>query len=177
MFSVLFLFTDSDYTFGIFKLFVYLIQFGGLLNQKLISLFSEVFAEDVNFTKEMECTDKTPVLTLRCQLTDLTRVTDMYHIKIQQKNISKLYEDVMAVRFIPPNISVVVWSNDTIEKISSTEGSSVFPASESRLILQINLNSLREDSMMFRCRLLAHGFVEELKQDLAVRKADAGKFC
>jgi hypothetical protein len=101
----------------------------------------------------------------------------MYNIKIQQKNISKLYEDVMAVRFIPPNISVVVWSNDTIEKISSTEGSTVFPASESRLILQINLNSLREDSMMFRCTISANGFVEELKQDLAVRKADAGKFC
>ena len=175
MFSVLFVFTDSDYTFGIFKLFVYLIQFGSLLNQKLISLFSEVFAEDVNFTKEMECTDKTPVLTLRCQLTDLTRITDMYHIKIQQENIYEQYEDVMAVRFIPPNISVVVWYNDTIEKISSTEGSSVFPASESRLILQIN--SLIEDSMMFRCTISANGFVEELKQDLAVRKADAGKFC
>jgi hypothetical protein len=47
---------------------------------------------------------------------------------------------VVTVRFRHPNNSVVVWSNDTIENISSTEGSSVFPASESRLILKINLN-------------------------------------
>ena len=143
----------------------------------MISLFSEVFVEDVNFTKEMKCADKKPVLTLQCQLSDPTSVTDVYHIQIQQKNISELYENVMTVRFDAPNISVVVWFNDTIEKISSTEGSSVFPASESRLILQINLNSLGEDSMMFRCTINAKGFVEELKQDLTVKKEDAGKFC
>ena len=177
MLSVLLRFTDSDYTFGIFKLFVYLIQFGSLLNQKLISLFSEVFAENVNFTKEMVCPDKIPVLTLQCQLPDPTSVTNIYHIKIQQKNISELYEDVVTVRFRHPNNSVVVWSNDTIENISSTEGSSVFPASESRLILKINLNSLGEDSMMFRCTISANGFVEELKYDLTVKKEDAGKFC
>jgi len=125
----------------------------------------------------MECTDKIPVLTLQCQLSDPTSVTTMYQIKIQQKNISELYEDVVIVIFKSPNISVVVWSNDTIEKISSTEGSSVFPANESRLKLQINLSSLRQESMKFRCTISAQGIVEDLKQDLAVRKADAGTFC
>ena len=142
----------------------------------MISLVSEGFAEDVDFTKKMVCTDN--ILTLQCQLSDPTRVGDtMYYINIQQRNISELYEDIVTIKNKPVNESVVIWYNDTIEHISSTEESSIYPANEARLIVQINLNSLREVSMMLRCTIYGKGFGEELKYDLTVRKEDTSKFC
>jgi hypothetical protein len=73
----------------------------------------------------MVCTDK--ILTLQCQLSDPTRAGDtMYYINIQQRNISELYEDIVTIKNKPVNESVVIWYNDTIEHISSTEESSIY---------------------------------------------------
>ena len=178
MLSVLLRFTDSDYTFDIFKLFFYLIQFGSLLNQKLVSLVSEVFAEDVNFTKEIVCPEE--ILKLQCQLADPTRVQTMRYIRIQHKNISEIYEEVVTIRLsTPARVVIISWYNDTIN-ILSTEGSSIISANESKLIVQISVNSFfesRGDSVMFRCTINGEGFTEVLKQNLTVKEEDTGKFC
>jgi hypothetical protein len=144
----------------------------------LISLVSEVFAEDVNFTKETACTEK--ILTLQCQLSDPTRVQTMRYIRIQHKNISEIYEEVVTIRLsTPAHVVIISWYNDTIN-ILSTEGSSIISANESKLIVQISVNSVfesRGDSVMFRCTINGEGLSEELKQGLTVKKEDDGKFC
>jgi len=143
----------------------------------MISLFSEVFAEDVIFTQETGCSDK---ITMQCQLSDPNRVTTMRYISIQQRNISELYEDVVTIRLIiPGGTSEIVWYNDKIEKISETEGSSIIPAKESKLVVKIDLKSFQmmENSMMFRCTINGEGLTDELKQNLTVRTEQIGKFC
>jgi hypothetical protein len=144
----------------------------------LISLVSEVFAEDVNFTKETACTEK--ILTLQCQLSDPTRVKTMHYIRIQQENISGIYEDVVTIRLKTTTHAVIIsWYYDRIN-ILSTDGSSIISASESKLIVQISVNSFfesRGDSVIFRCTINGEGLSEELKQGLTVKKEDDGKFC
>ena len=150
-------------------------QFGSMLNQKLISLFSEVFADDVIFTQKMVCPNNT--LTLQCNLSDTNTVTDMRHMTILQRNISELYEDVVTISFSTGSqTDKITWHNDTIKNISLTEGSSIIPANQSRLIVQINLKrfEMREDSMMFMCKIKARPPTKESIQDLTVK---IGKFC
>ena len=153
-------------------------QFGGLLNQKLISLFSEVFADDVIFTQKIVCSNNT--LTLQCYLSDTNTVTTMYRMTILQRNISELYEDVVIINFITGSqTDKITWYNDTIKNISLTEGSSIIPANESRLIVQINLKrfEMREDSMMFMCKTYTGPLAVPSMQVLTVRKGEIGKFC
>jgi hypothetical protein len=144
----------------------------------LISLVSEVFAEDVNFTNETACPKG--ILTLQCQVSDPTRVKTMRYIRIQLQNISGIYEEVVTIRLsTATRVVIISWYYDTIN-ILSTEGSSIISANESKLIVQISENSLfesRGDSVMFRCTINGEGLSEELKQDLTVRKEDDGKFC
>ena len=144
----------------------------------MISLVSEVFAEDVHFTKETVCSEK--ILTLQCQLSDPTRVKTMHYIRIQQENISGIYEDVVTIRLSTTTHAVIIsWYYDTIN-ILSTDGSSIISANESKLIVQISVNSFfesRGDSVMFRCTINGEGLSEELKQGLTVKKEDDGKFC
>ena len=144
----------------------------------MISLVSEVFAEDVHFTKETVCSEK--ILTLQCQLSDPTRVKTMHYIRIQQENISGIYEDVVTIRLSTTRHAVIIsWYYDTIN-ILSTDGSSIISANESKLIVQISVNSFfesRGDSVMFRCTINGEGLSEELKQGLTVKKEDDGKFC
>ena len=104
----------------------------------------------------------------------------MRYIRIQLQNISEIYEEVVTINLSTPTRVVTIrWYNDTIN-ILSTEGSSIISANESKLIVEISVNSLfesRGDSVMFRCTINAEGFTEILKQDLTVRKEDTGKFC
>jgi hypothetical protein len=153
-------------------------QFRGLLNQKCISLFSEVFADDVIFTQEMECPNNT--LTLQCNLSDTNTVTTMHHMTILQRNISELYEDVVTISFSTGSqTDKITWYNDTIKNISLTEGSSIIPANESRLIVHINLKrfEMREDSMMFMCKTYTGPLAVTSMQFLTVWKGKIGKFC
>ena len=103
----------------------------------------------------------------------------MYYIGIQQKNISGIYEDVVTIRLLTATRVVIIsWYYDTIN-ILSTEGSSIISANESKLIVQISVNSFfesRGDSVMLRCKINGEGS-EELKHDLTVTKEDDGKFC
>ena len=142
----------------------------------MISLFSEVFADDVNFTQEMECPDNK--LTLKCQFKQ-NRVTTIYYMRIQQKNISELYEDVVTIRYLTLNgTSKIEWHNDTIENISETKGSSINPANESKLVVKIRVKCCEScfDSVMFRCTINGKGLENELNQNLTVRKENIGKF-
>ena len=126
----------------------------------------------------MECPENK--LTLKCQLSDPNRVTTMRYMSIQKRNISGLDEDVVTIRLITlDDTSEVVWYNDKIEKISETEGSSIIPANESKLVVKIDLKKfeMREDSVMFRCTIYGDGLAGELKQSLTVMKDQIGKFC
>ena len=120
------------------------------------------------------------ILSVQCQLSDPTTVTTMYIITIQQKNISELYEDVVTISLSTTSgDSAISWHNDTIKNISLTEGSSIIPANESRLIVQINLNSFewREESTNLRCMIYGGSPPTESIQDRIVRKEKIGKFC
>ena len=134
----------------------------------------EVFANDVIFSQEMVCPEN--ILILKCNLSDTNTVTTMHHMRIQQRNISELYEDVVTMRFQAPNNSQIKWYNDTIKNISSTEGSSIIPANESKLVVQIRVKrfELRDDSMMFRCTIYAESPTSESIQGLTVRKGKIG---
>ena len=144
----------------------------------MISLVSEVFAEDVHFTKETVCSEK--ILTLQCQLSDPTRVKTLHYISIKQKNISGIYDDVVIIKLsTEEGVVIIRWYNDTIN-ILSTEGSSIISANESKLIVQISVSSFfesRGDSVMLRCTINGEGLSEELKHDLTVKKEADGKFC
>ena len=144
----------------------------------MISLISEVFADDVIFTQEMVCPNNT--LTLQCNLSDTNTVTDMRYMTILQRNISELYEDVVTISFLTGSqTGKITWYNDTIKNISLTEGSSIIPANQSRLIVQINLKrfEMREDSMMFMCKTYTGSVAVTWMQVLTVRKGEIGKFC
>jgi hypothetical protein len=65
-------------------------------------------------------------------------VMDSIHYIVLTK-ITNLYEDVVTMRFQAPNNSQIKWYNDTIKNISSTEGSSIIPANESKLVVQIRV--------------------------------------
>jgi hypothetical protein len=69
-------------------------------------------------TRRVNCSFSSK-LTLQCQLPDPTSVTNIYHIKIQQKNISELYEDVVTVRFRHPNNSVVACMKENLFIVDS----------------------------------------------------------
>jgi hypothetical protein len=104
----------------------------------------------------------------------------MHYIRIQQTNISGIYEDVVIISLATATRAVIIsWNNDTINMLS-TEGSSIISANESKLIVQISVNSFfesRGDSVMLRCTINGEGLSEELKHDLTVSKEADGKFC
>jgi hypothetical protein len=104
----------------------------------------------------------------------------MHYISIKEKNISGRYDDVVIIKLsTEEGVVIISWYNDTIN-ILSTEGSSIISANESKLIVQISVNSFfesRGDSVMLRCTINGEGLSEELKQDLTVKKEADGKFC
>ena len=120
------------------------------------------------------------MLSVQCQLSDPTTVTTMFNMRIQQRNISELYEDVVTISLSTGSgDSNISWQNDTIKNISLTDGSSINPGNESILIVQINLNGFewREDSTIFRCTIFGGSPPTESIQDRIVRKEEIGKFC
>ena len=152
-------------------------RFGNVLNQKLIYLFSEVFAVDIIFSQELLC--PAHILRLQCDLSDTKTVDTIYHIIIY-----KLDEQVVILNLNGGSENgTISWDDETIENISSTEESSIFPPNEARLVVQIRLTSffeMREDSVMFRCTIYGKVLklaANEWKQGLTVRKKDTGKFC
>ena len=137
----------------------------------MISLFSEVFADNVIFTHKTVCPENK--LIFQCNLPDKNTVTTIYRI-----TIFKLDEEMVTISLITGTENYTIsWNDKTIENISSTEGSTIFPASESRLIVEIGLTNfdMREDSMMFRCTVSGKGIKGNLT--LTVWKEEIGKFC